>query len=163
MQIRLRKRLGDLLVDENIITQQQLEQALTKQQSTGRKLGDTLINLGFLTEQQMLQFLARQLDVPLVDLTRVQVDSEHVGLLSEVNARRLRALVLGQHGDTVRVAMSDPADLAAQEAVFDQLSQYRVELEPGQPSSARPWPPWLGTGEGLLLAQHVQCTRSGSS
>ncbi|KJG01144.1 GspE/PulE family protein [Photobacterium angustum] len=128
MQIRLRKRLGDLLVDENIITQQQLEQALTKQQSTGRKLGDTLINLGFLTEQQMLQFLARQLDVPLVDLTRVQVDSEHVGLLSEVNARRLRALVLGQHGDTVRVAMSDPADLAAQEAVFDQLSQYRVEL-----------------------------------
>ena len=67
MQIRLRKRLGDLLVDENIITQQQLEQALTKQQSTGRKLGDTLINLGFLTEQQMLQFLARQLDVPLVD------------------------------------------------------------------------------------------------
>ncbi|EAS63647.1 GspE/PulE family protein [Photobacterium angustum] len=128
MQIRLRKRLGDLLVDKNIITQQQLEQALTKQQSTGRKLGDTLINLGFLTEQQMLQFLARQLDVPLVDLTRVQVDSEHVGLLSEVNARRLRALVLGQHGDTVRVAMSDPADLAAQEAVFDQLSQYRVEL-----------------------------------
>ncbi|WP_318444233.1 GspE/PulE family protein [Photobacterium leiognathi] len=128
MQIRLRKRLGDLLVDENIITQQQLEQALKKQQSTGRKLGDTLINLGFLTEQQMLQFLARQLDVPLVDLTRVQVDSDSVGLLTEVNARRLRALVLGKHGDTVRVAMSDPADLAAQEAVFDQLSQYRVEL-----------------------------------
>ncbi len=48
MQIRLRKRLGDLLVDENIITQQQLEQALKKQQSTGRKLGDTLINLAFL-------------------------------------------------------------------------------------------------------------------
>lgn len=128
MQIRLRKRLGDLLVDENIITQQQLELALTKQQSTGRKLGDTLINMGFLTEQQMLQFLARQLDVPLVDLTRVEVDVDSVGLLTEVNARRLRALVLGRHGDTVRVAMSDPADLAAQEAVFDQLSQYRVEL-----------------------------------
>ncbi len=76
----------------------------------------------------MLQLLARQLDVPLVDLTRVQVDSDSVGLLTEVNARRLRALVLGKHGDTVRVAMSDPADLAAQEAVFDQLSQYRVEL-----------------------------------
>lgn len=128
MSLRLRKRLGDLLVDANIITQQDLSLALTKQQSTGRKLGDLLINMGFLTEQQLLQFLAHQLDIPLVDLTRVDIDSESVSLLSEVNARRLRALVLGRNGDTVRVAMSDPADLASQESVYDQLNRYRVEL-----------------------------------
>lgn len=128
MQIRLRKRLGDLLVEEGIVAQDQLEQALGKQQTTGRKLGDTLISMGFLSEQQMLSFLSRQLDIPLVDLTRVSVDVESVSLLSEVHARRLRALVIGQRGDTARVAMSDPADLAAQEAVYDQLAQYRVEL-----------------------------------
>ncbi|MCG7584295.1 GspE/PulE family protein [Photobacterium sp. OFAV2-7] len=128
MQIRLRKRLGDLLVEEGIVTQDQLEQALGKQQTTGRKLGDTLISMGFLSEQQMLSFLSRQLDIPLVDLTRVSVDADSVSLLSEVHARRLRALVIGVRGDTARVAMSDPADLAAQEAVYDQLAQYRVEL-----------------------------------
>ena len=128
MQIRLRKRLGDLLVEEGIVSQEQLEQALAKQQTTGRKLGDTLISLGFLSEQQMLAFLSRQLDIPLVDLNRVSVDAEAVSLLPEVHARRLRALVIGQRGDTVRVAMSDPADLAAQEAVYNQLARYRVEL-----------------------------------
>ena len=128
MQIRLRKRLGDLLEEEGIVSQEQLEQALAKQQTTGRKLGDTLISLGFLSEQQMLSFLSRQLDIPLVDLTRVSVEAEPVSLLPEVHARRLRALVIGQRGDTVRVAMSDPADLAAQEAVYNQLAQYRVEL-----------------------------------
>ncbi|MBV1840178.1 MULTISPECIES: GspE/PulE family protein [Photobacterium] len=128
MPIRLRKRLGDLLVEEGIVDQSQLEQALDQQQTTGRKLGATLISMGFLTEQQMLQFLSRQLDIPLVDLNRVTVEMESVTLLSEVHARRLRALVIGRRDDTVRVAMSDPADLAAQEAVYNQLAQYRVEL-----------------------------------
>ncbi|MGF1758523.1 Flp pilus assembly complex ATPase component TadA [Photobacterium sagamiensis] len=128
MQIKLRKRLGDLLVEEGIVAQEQLEQALVQQRTVGRKLGDTLISMGFLTEQQMLSFLSRQLDIPLVDLTRASVDTEAVALLSEVHARRLRALVISLRGDTVRVAMSDPADLAAQEALFDQLGEYRVEL-----------------------------------
>ncbi|MCP4957275.1 GspE/PulE family protein [Photobacterium aquimaris] len=128
MQIRLRKRLGDLLVDEHIIEQQQLDQALNQQQITGRKLGDTLIGMGFLSEQQLLQFLAQQLDIPLVDLTRIVVDSEVVSLLSEVHARRLRALVISRRGEVVRVAMSDPADLAMQEALLNQLQNYQVEF-----------------------------------
>ncbi|PST85833.1 MSHA biogenesis protein MshE [Photobacterium sp. NCIMB 13483] len=128
MQIRLRKRLGDLLVDDHIIAQQQLDQALQQQQLTGRKLGDTLIGMGFLSEQQMLQFLARQLDIPLVDLTRLVIDSDAVNLLSEVHARRLRALVIGRRGDVLRIAMSDPADLAMQEALLNQLQQFQVEF-----------------------------------
>ncbi|PSW09599.1 MSHA biogenesis protein MshE [Photobacterium rosenbergii] len=128
MALRLRKRLGDLLIEEGIVTQDMLEQALDNQQSTGRKLGDTLISMGFLSEQQMLQFLSRQLDIPLVDLNRLTVDTNAVALLAEVHARRLRALVISEHDGMVRVAMSDPADLAAQEAVYDQLGQYRIEL-----------------------------------
>ena len=128
MKIKLRKRLGDLLVEEGIITEQQVEQALSAQKSTGRKLGATLIELGALTEHQMLSFLSQQLDIPLIDLSRADVDVEAVQLLPEVHARRLRALVIGRHMDTLRVAMSDPADLFAQEALLGQLAQYGIEF-----------------------------------
>ncbi|MGN2611204.1 GspE/PulE family protein [Aliivibrio fischeri] len=128
MRLKLRKRLGDLLVEENIVTEEQIEQALSTQKKTGRKLGATLIQLGFLSEKQMLTFLSQQLGVPLVDLNRAEIDAAAVQLLPEVHARRLRALVLSQQGNTIRVAMSDPADLSAQEALFSQLQQYQVEM-----------------------------------
>ncbi|MBE1276283.1 GspE/PulE family protein [Enterovibrio baiacu] len=128
MAVKLRKRLGDLLVEEQIISDHDLSAALQRQSQTGRKLGDTLMDMGILSEHQLLDFLARQLHVPLIDLSLAQVDPSAVALLPEVHARRLRALVIGRVDDTVRVAMSDPADLAAQESVLNLLHQYRVEL-----------------------------------
>ncbi|UAB69908.1 Flp pilus assembly complex ATPase component TadA [Vibrio sp. SCSIO 43132] len=128
MQIKLRKRLGDLLVEEGIISEHQVEEALSHQKNTGRKLGDTLIQLGFLTETQMLTFLSQQLNVPLIDLSRANVDVDAVQILPEVHARRLRALVVGRQGDTLRVAMSDPADLFAQESLLSQLQQYALDF-----------------------------------
>lgn len=128
MQIKLRKRLGDLLVEEGIITEQQVEQALSAQKQTGRKLGDTLIQLGFLSEKQMLEFLSHQLLLPLIDLSRANVDVDAVQLLPEVHARRLRALIISKQGNTLRVAMSDPADLQAQESLLTRLGQYELEF-----------------------------------
>ncbi|AQP37019.1 Flp pilus assembly complex ATPase component TadA [Vibrio anguillarum] len=128
MQIKLRKRLGDLLVEEGIITENQVEQALAAQKRSGRKLGDTLIELGFLSEQQMLSFLSQQLSLPLIDLSRANVDIDAVQILPEVHARRLRALIIGKNGDTLRIAMSDPADLFAQESLLTQLPQYSFEF-----------------------------------
>ncbi|WGV99966.1 GspE/PulE family protein [Vibrio sp. YMD68] len=128
MQIKLRKRLGDLLVEEGIITESQVEQALAAQKSTGRKLGAMLIELGFVTEHQMLTFLSQQLALPLIDVSRANVDVDAVQLLPEVHARRLRALVISRSGDTVRIAMSDPADLFAQEALLGQLSNFSLEF-----------------------------------
>ncbi|MCG6507735.1 MSHA biogenesis protein MshE, partial [Vibrio parahaemolyticus] len=128
MQIKLRKRLGDLLVEEGIVSEQQVEQALSAQRQTGSKLGSTLIELGFLTEQQMLMFLSQQLSLPLIDLNRAHVDIDAVQLLPEVHARRLRALVIGRSGETLRVAMSDPADLFAQESLLNQLPNHSFEF-----------------------------------
>lgn len=128
MQIKLRKRLGDLLVEEGIITEQQVEQALAAQKKTGSKLGSTLIELGFLTEQKMLSFLSQQLLIPLIDLNRAQVDIDAVPILPEVHARRLRALVMGRQGNVLRVVMSDPADLFAQESLLNQLADYQLEF-----------------------------------
>ncbi|WP_217524976.1 GspE/PulE family protein [Vibrio metschnikovii] len=128
MQIKLRKRLGDLLVEEGIITEQQVQQALAAQKQTGSKLGATLIELGFVSEQQMLSFLSQQLFIPLIDLNRAHVDIDAVQILPEVHARRLRALVMSRQGNLLRVVMSDPADLFAQESLLNQLSDYQFEF-----------------------------------
>ncbi|GAM67513.1 MSHA biogenesis protein mshE [Vibrio sp. JCM 19236] len=128
MAIKLLKRLGDLLVENEIVSEEQVQQALDSQRQTGRKLGDSLIQLGFITEKQLLTFLAQQLNIPFVDLNRAQVDIEAVQLLPEVHARRLRALVIAHKGHQVTVCMSDPADLFAQESVLRILSQYEVKF-----------------------------------
>ncbi|ENC6433791.1 TPA: MSHA fimbrial ATPase MshE [Aeromonas veronii] len=121
-QPRLKMRLGDLLVQEQIISDDQLQLALQQQRQTGRKLGTTLIDLGFISEVQLLQFLARQLDVPFFDLNNLTIDTAAVPLLPEVQARRYRALAVNLTDDKVTVAMSDPADLSALDAVAALLS-----------------------------------------
>ncbi|MFN1584272.1 GspE/PulE family protein [Vibrio rotiferianus] len=128
MKIQLRKRLGDLLVEEGIVTEEQVQQALASQHETGQKLGDALIALGFISEKQMLNFLSQQLGLPLVDLSRAPIDADAVQLLPEVHARRLRAMVVAQNGDTLRVAMSDPADLFTQESLMNLLGEYALEF-----------------------------------
>ncbi|HHX8511215.1 TPA: GspE/PulE family protein [Vibrio diabolicus] len=128
MKIQLRKRLGDLLVEEGIVSEEQIQQALNAQRSTGQKLGDALIDLGFITEKQMLDFLSQQLGLPLIDLGRAPVDAEAVQILPEVHARRLRAMVVARNGDTLRVAMSDPADLFTQESLMNLLGEYNLEF-----------------------------------
>lgn len=121
-QPRLKMRLGDLLVQEQIISDDQLQLALQQQRQTGRKLGTTLIDLGFISEVQLLQFLARQLDVPFFDLNNLTIDADAVPLLPEVQARRYRALAVNLTDDKVTVAMSDPADLSALDAIAALLS-----------------------------------------
>ncbi|EML0288649.1 type II/IV secretion system protein [Vibrio parahaemolyticus] len=128
MKIQLRKRLGDLLVEESIVSEDQIQQALSAQRSTGQKLGDALIDLGFITEKQMLEFLSQQLGLPLIDLGRAPVDADAVQILPEVHARRLRAMVVARNGDTLRVAMSDPADLFTQESLMNLLGEYNLEF-----------------------------------
>lgn len=116
----LRKiRLGDLLVQNNIISQFQLDQALAEQQRTGRKLGRVFIELGFIQELSLLEFLSRQLQIPLLNLKQYKIDPEVVQLLTETQARRFRAMVLSKTSRSVIVAMADPTDLA----VYDELNR----------------------------------------
>ena len=113
MNLKVKIRLGDLLVQQGIISEEQLMQALAAQKKSGRKLGYMLIELGFVTENQQLGFLSQHLNVPLVDISQYNVSLSAVNMLPEVQARRHRALVLEDKGDRLLVAMSDPADLAA--------------------------------------------------
>ncbi|MFD2178857.1 GspE/PulE family protein [Veronia pacifica] len=128
MAIKLRKRIGDLLVEEGIIQLNQLQSALALQYESGRKLGDILVEMSLLTEHQLMAFLARQLGLEAIDFNSTDIDENVVGILPEVHARRLRAMVIARTTVGLRVAMSDPADLAAQDAVMELLRDHQVEL-----------------------------------
>lgn len=128
MRPSLKMRLGDLLVHEHMITEAQLSEALNVQAATGRKLGSTLISLEFISEPQLLRFLAQQLQVPFLDISQRKISHDVSKLLSEVYARRYRALVIEDNGDSVLVAMSDPADLRSLDQLATMLAPKRIDL-----------------------------------
>jgi MSHA biogenesis protein MshE len=114
-----RIRLGDLLVQQKLISQEQLKAALEDQGRSGRKLGKVLIESGYLSEDQIGEALARQLGVPFINLKYYNFNSAVTRKLPEAQARRFRALLLEEQDDLVLVAMVDPTDLFA----FDEISR----------------------------------------
>lgn len=121
MKPKLKMRLGDLLVHESVITEDQLKQALSAQKQTGRKLGQALQDLGFVTENGLLTFLSKQLNIPVMDISRKKIDPDLVKLVPEVQARRLKALPLEDKGDSILIGMSDPADLSVVDTLTNIL------------------------------------------
>jgi MSHA biogenesis protein MshE len=121
-------RLGDLLVHEQIITEDQLHKALEEQHLSGRKLGATLTDLGYISEHQLLEFLAQQLKLPLISISERKIPPEAFKLLPEVQARRHRALVIEADDKKALVGMSDPADLSSIDAINQLLAPRQVEL-----------------------------------
>jgi len=112
-------RIGDLLIANKIISQEQLNTALADQKKSGRKLGRVLIENGFLSEDQMLNFLSQQLNIPHVDLKRFNYKAEIVRLIPEAHARRFRAIALEDKPDGLMVGMADPTDIFA----YDELAR----------------------------------------
>ncbi|MFL6655042.1 MAG: GspE/PulE family protein [Sulfurifustis sp.] len=112
-------RIGDLLIADKVISQDQLNAALAEQKKTGRKLGRVLIENGHLTEDQLLAFLSQQLQVPHIDLRRYNYKPDVVRLLPETHARRFRAIVLDDNAEGLLVGMADPTDIFA----YDEISR----------------------------------------
>ena len=102
--------LGDILVETNLVTSAQLDTALATQRRTGAALGVTLIELGYITERQLKQALSLQLRIAFVDLDRRSIDPGLAGLISERYARRNRVIPIAKTDDRVVVAMEDPTD-----------------------------------------------------
>jgi MSHA biogenesis protein MshE len=114
-------RLGDLLVQNNLINEEQLKTALLEQRQSGRKLGATLIALDMVSEDQLLKLLSKHLNVPLINIDDYRIDPDAVKLLPEIQARRYRALVLDDKGDKLLVGMSDPGDINAVDDLSNRL------------------------------------------
>lgn len=119
MDITKRIRIGDLLVENKLISEAQLNSALQEQKKTRRKLGKTLIDLGFIEEAQLLRLLSKQLKIAYLDLTQTPIDQKIFSLLPEIHARRFRAIALKEENNKILVGMADPSDIYA----YDELQK----------------------------------------
>jgi type IV pilus assembly protein PilB len=107
------KELGDVLVQEGLVTEEQLSRAAEEQERAGKSLGRVLVDLGILKEPDLVAALARQVGLEFVDLSEHAIDPAAASLVSEQMARRYRALPIGFEDGGLVVAMSDPANVFA--------------------------------------------------
>ncbi|MFH1602400.1 MAG: GspE/PulE family protein [Pseudomonadota bacterium] len=112
-------RIGNLLVQEKLISEAQLVLALEQKKRSGRKLGSVLVENGFATEEDICRAVATQLKIPYLNLKHYNINLQLARTLPEMQARRFRALLLEDKGATYLVAMSDPTDLFA----FDEIAR----------------------------------------
>lgn len=119
MEAQKKIRIGDLLVQNRIISHDQLITALTEQKKTGRKLGRTLIDLNYISETDLLNFLSRQLQIPFLDIAQYKRKPEVCKELPENLARRFRVMLLESTANDVLLAMADPTDLMG----LDEISR----------------------------------------
>jgi type IV pilus assembly protein PilB len=111
----MRPKLGEMLIKAGAITDAQLARALEEQPQLAMPLGETLIKLGYVTEDQMRQALCLQMNVPYLDLARLQIDPALARLINRTYAVRHVVVPVSQVGQTLTVAMNDPSDLEAAE------------------------------------------------
>ncbi|HUQ99888.1 MAG TPA: ATPase, T2SS/T4P/T4SS family, partial [Gemmatimonadaceae bacterium] len=105
-------RIGELLLREGLVTQDQLSKALQEQKNHGTRVGYNLVKLGFVKETDLTRMLARQHRMPAVDLTKFQVDPRIAKLIPGELALKHSVLPLKRDGRTLTVAMSDPATMS---------------------------------------------------
>lgn len=114
VEINRNLRLGDLLLQDGVITQRQLLSALEEQHNSSLRLGEILVKKGWLTEKQLAEALGRQLKLPLVSLARFRPMPEAVRMVPRSTANRLRLIPLSiTDKDHLFVAIADPLNVLA--------------------------------------------------
>jgi len=111
------QRLGDLLVREKVITQEQLDTALKSQKADGGRLGSVLVKLGYLSDEDVTNFLSRQYGVPAINLNYFEIDPAVVKLVPQETARRYQILPLSRVGASLTIAMVDPTNVFAMDDI----------------------------------------------
>lgn len=117
---RKKLRLGDVLVNEQVITQAQLDKALGIQRGSGRKLGEVLVDEGITTEDAIARALSSQLGIDMIELQNVKISEEILGLVPSNVLKKYKMIPFEYAPDSVnilRVAMSDPMDMYAMDDI----------------------------------------------
>ena len=107
------RRLGDLLVREGLINQEQLQRALTEQKGTNEKLGSILIRHSVITEDQLVAFLSKQYGIPSITLSQLDIDADVLKLVPAQIAKKYEVLPIKRTGNSLTLAMADPTNVFA--------------------------------------------------
>lgn len=117
---RKKLRLGDVLVNSGVITEEELKKGLERQKNSGRKLGETLVDEGFATEENIAKALSSQLHYDMIDLQNVSIEENVLSLVPASVLKKYKAIPFEYSPDNMnvlRVAMSDPMDMTAMDDI----------------------------------------------
>lgn len=106
-------RLGDALIAEGLINEEQLQQALALQKKSGKRLGAVLVEMHLVTEHDIVQILSKQLKIPYIDLSNYLIDPVIAKLVPEHIAKRHMLIPINKVGNKLTVAMVDPLNIIA--------------------------------------------------
>ncbi|MFH1147611.1 MAG: ATPase, T2SS/T4P/T4SS family [Pseudomonadota bacterium] len=127
MAFRVKKRLGQILLEAGKTTEEELQKALAEQAKTGEKLGKVILRIGLLKEQELIRTLSEQLKVPIIDLNSCIVEEELLNQIGADMARNYQILPIAQNRNVLTLAMVDPLDIAAIDEVIHK-TQREVDL-----------------------------------
>jgi type IV pilus assembly protein PilB len=110
-------RLGEILIKESLITQDQLQKALEFQRSNGGKLGSCLTKMGYITDDDITGVLSRQYGVPSINLKYYEIDPTVIKLIPQDTATRYQVIPLSRVGQVLTIAMTDPTNVFAMDDI----------------------------------------------
>jgi len=123
--LSLKERLTEILINNKIITQEQLDQALSVQKQKGGKLSDIIVDLKFIKENELVSLLSEGIGLPLIDLKRFKIDYEIVKSVPVEIARHYQLVPISKMGDTITLAMADPLNIFAIDHV-EALTGFKI-------------------------------------
>lgn len=120
------ERLGDILIREGLITQEQLDEALRFQAENGGRLGSALVKLKMANEEDITEVLSNQFGVPSVNLTSFDIEESVLKLIPAEVARKYMLIPISRTGASLTIAMADPSNVFAQDDI-KFMTGYHVE------------------------------------
>ena len=121
----LKERLTEILINNKLLTQEQLNTALEVQKKKGGRISDIIVELKFIQEHDLISALSAGLGLPLIDLKRFKVEPEVVKTLPVDVARQYQILAIAKMSDTITLAMADPLNIFAIDHV-KSLTGYKI-------------------------------------
>ncbi|MCK4632123.1 MAG: Flp pilus assembly complex ATPase component TadA, partial [candidate division Zixibacteria bacterium] len=109
----VKKKIGDLLVEKNLITRPQLDECLRDQAISGRRIGEILVDRGYITELQLIETISERLSIPKVNLDSMVIDPRVIQIVPVDIARRYSLIPVFAIGNTLTLVMSDPLNIIA--------------------------------------------------
>jgi len=150
-----KSRLGDILVQQGIINEEQLKMALAEQQKEHKHLGDELVEHGFTTDEDIAQALHLQLGLDYIDLRGIKISQDVINLVPGAVLRKNNVLPIGydeQNTNVLLLAMADPLDMVAQDdiSIITNCSIEPLVSTPGAINSVLD--KYFGTDEAMSAA-----------
>ena len=161
---REKKRLGDMLIDAHVITEEQLGEALAKGRENGKKIGENLIEMGFTTEAEIAKALSSQLQIELVDVSSFTIPEDVLNLVSD-SVLRKHVMIPYEfdkvNPNVVHVAMADPMDMLALDD-FSIITNLQPEASVATPREIMlALDKYYGDSEAMKAAQEYAKEREG--